>query len=97
MRTGLYETRVEVQDGIAERVIDGRTFLVTTADNYLHRLNEVGTHIWALLHDRRTVGEIIDSIVKEYEVDREVAERDCYAFLQALRDKGIVKLEQPIL
>jgi len=55
-------------------------------------LNEVGTRIWSLIDGKRTISDIIATIVKEYEVDINVAENDVILFLTDLKNKGVINL-----
>ena len=41
----------------------------------------------------RTVDEIVDAIVSEFEVEREVAEADAAAFIEQLRGLGALEIE----
>ena len=55
-------------------------------------LNEVGARIWQLADGRSTVGEIVGTIVKEYDVSTEEAEHDVRNFIKELEQKGMVTL-----
>ncbi len=53
-------------------------------------LNEVAARAWELLDGRRTLGEIRDVIVAEFEVALETAELDLGEFLGRLEEIGAV-------
>jgi hypothetical protein len=55
----------------------------------------VGERIWALIGDGRKVGDIVDAIVSEYDVDRETAEYDVLAFIQELYEGEVVGIDMP--
>lgn len=59
----------------------------------LKTLNPVGGFILDLLDGSRTVGEVVDRVVAEYQVDRPQAEADTAAFLDELSAQGIVDPE----
>jgi len=53
-------------------------------------LNEVGARIWALA-DGRTLGEILDVLVNEYQVERTQLRLDTQAFLSELEGRGLLE------
>jgi hypothetical protein len=55
-------------------------------------LDAVGARIWSLVQEPRTVEEIRDVLVSEYEVEPDRCERDLLALLQRLADEGIVEV-----
>jgi len=57
-------------------------------------LNEVGAHVWRQLQQPRTVGELRDSIVAEYQVEPERCERDLQALLQDLVAHHLIEVRR---
>ena len=55
-------------------------------------LDEVGARIWELAREPRTVAEIQNVILDEYEVDPTSGKRDVLALLQQLADKGLIEV-----
>lgn len=53
-------------------------------------LNEVGVFIWEKLSHHTNEEEIIDSLLKEYDVAPEIAAKDVKAFIQKLRDADLI-------
>ena len=85
-------SRVSQHPDIASRTIDGQEVVVVPATRKLQILNEVATRIWELC-DGRTIGEIADAIVEEFEVDRPEAERDAIELVQDMHERGMVVIE----
>ena len=56
-------------------------------------LAEVGTLIWNMLQTRRRVSEILDRIISEYDVRRDVAEADLHALLADLAERGLIEID----
>lgn len=75
----------------AARVIDGQALVVVLDQRAMHRLNAVGTRVWELC-DGRAVTDIVDAIVSEFDVTREVAEADVARFLDELAKAGMIEL-----
>ena len=56
-------------------------------------LNSVGARVWELLRQPRSVGEIRDALLEEYEVEGERCERDLLDLLEEMRSEGLVEVK----
>ena len=65
-----------------------------TAGTYFG-LDEVGSRIWELVQDRRSVREIRDTLLDEYDVDEERCDRAVQTFLGALEEHGLIVTHAP--
>ena len=55
------------------------------------RLNETGAFLWRALAERdMTEAELVDALLAEYDVSREIAERDVHRVVSALAESGIL-------
>ena len=61
-----------------------------------HGLNSVGARIWNLIQAPRTVHEIRDAIVHEYDVDPDRCERDVLVLLRDLATEGLVEIKDEV-
>ena len=73
------------------RQIDDETILVPIKDNMgdmgsLYNLNEVGAFIWGYFDGQKTIGDIKDRIVKEFEISEEEAQQDLIEFVNQLKE-----------
>lgn len=59
-------------------------------------LDIVGARIWRLIQEPRTVGDLCQVIVEEYDVDPDCCERDVVAFLQDLLAQGLARTEETV-
>ena len=50
----------------------------------LINLNHVGAFIWKCLENDTTVNEVINKVVNEYGIDKELAEKDVNSFINKL-------------
>ena len=71
--------------------VSGETVLLDLASEQYFGLDEVGTRIWALLNDGRSVGEMVEALLGEYAVGREQLEGDLRELLGALMDAGLIE------
>lgn len=69
----------------------GEAAIIDFKSGSYYGLDEVGATIWKLIAEPRTVSEICDAVVAEYEVDPEVCERDVLALLGKLAASGLIK------
>ena len=74
----------------AYRIYDGRATIVLPQQAEVNVLNEVGSHVWDRIDGKRTVGQIIESVVEEFETPAETARRDVLEFIETLRAHGMV-------
>jgi hypothetical protein len=53
-------------------------------------LNAVGTRVWTLLGEPRSVGQLRDTLVEEYSVEEDLCEKDLFVLLEQLRNEGLI-------
>ncbi|MFO0599497.1 MAG: PqqD family protein [Myxococcaceae bacterium] len=77
----------------------GGRWVAATPDDQLHsfegasgEVSEVGERIVELIDGKRSVADIIEALVAEFEVSREVAESDTLDFIGLLADKQVLAL-----
>ena len=86
-------TRVPTQnDDLAWRIVDDECIIVDPVGSQATVLNSLGASIWSLIDGKRTVSEIVDGIVAEYDVSRAVAEVDAKEFFESLFDRKLAQL-----
>jgi hypothetical protein len=74
----------------AWRLIAGEAVILSLDTKVLRGLNDVGSRVWDLIDGQRTISDIIDVIVEEFDVPRAQAAEDVEAFARQLLDKGLV-------
>ncbi len=57
-----------------------------------YTLDPVGARVWNLLQQPRSVLDVRDTLLSEYEVERELCEQDLYALLEKLLGEGLIEL-----
>lgn len=86
------DTRVVAARDQVSAQLDGEAVILNLADGVYYGLNPVGASVWTLLEQPRTVAELRDAIVAEYDVDAPTAEADLRALLDELAGRGLVEL-----
>jgi hypothetical protein len=56
-------------------------------------LNPVGATVWNALQQPRTVGELVDVVTREFEVDAGRCEADLLELLGKLEDAGLIEVQ----
>jgi hypothetical protein len=56
-------------------------------------LDSVGARIWALIQEPKTVEQIKDAILREYDVEPDRCERDVLALLQELAAEDLIEIK----
>lgn len=70
----------------------GEAVILDFKSGVYYGLNEVGTRIWNLIQQPKSVSEIRDAIVAEYEIEPELCDRDLKALLQQLEASGLIEV-----
>ena len=84
-------TVVATRDQVSSDLGGEATILHFKAGTY-YGLDAVGARIWGLIQEPRTVGEVRDVLLSEYEVERDRCESDLVALLQGLADEGLIEV-----
>ena len=62
----------------------------TYSPNQIMSLNETGAFLWKLLEAGAEKGDLIENLIKEYDIDRQIASKDVSLFLSQLQEKALV-------
>lgn len=62
--------------------------------NGLITVNEVGADLWNMLQENVTIDDLLQGILKEYEVEEDAAREDIQEFLATLEKNGILKKDE---
>ena len=84
-----------VSPHVVSRMIQGRALVLDPSRDEIQQLNEVGSHLWALLLDGgQTEQSLARSLVDHFEVERDEALDDVRDFIQELVTRGFLS-ERP--
>lgn len=72
--------------------LDGEVVILNLADGVYYGLDPVGAHVWTLITRPRTVAELRDAVVAEFDVDAPTAERDLLGLLHDMAARGLVEV-----
>lgn len=85
----------KIKDGFIVRKIGPQTMAVPVGErtNEVHglvALNESGELLWSILQDGADKETLISALMNEYEVDRELAEKDVDLYIDMLEKQGVL-------
>ena len=90
------DERYQKDPSMVSREVAGEMILVPIRQNVgdlesIYTLNETAARIWALIDGQRSMREIRDQIVEEFEVGEDEAQRDLIELLGQLEAIGAVE------
>ena len=72
--------------------LSGEAAILNLKSGVYFGLNTVGASIWKLIQEPRSVKEIQDAILEEYEVDPNQCAHDVLELLQELSTNGLIEI-----
>jgi hypothetical protein len=98
-RGGLWMTSVLALDrqvvlgtGQVSCNLEGEEVILDLRTGVYHGLDPVGSHIWQLLHEERSVAELRDAVLAEFEVEEARCESELLTFLDELVTRGWIRV-----
>jgi Coenzyme PQQ synthesis protein D (PqqD) len=83
-------SRISLGDDVVFRDLEGEMVLLDLRRGVYFSLDPLGTRIWHLLDEGRSLDEVVGSIVEEYDTTRQRFAADLLVFLASLREQGLV-------
>ena len=84
------DTTLTVPPQVMSRLVGDETVLLDLASGIYFGVDGVGQRIWEAVADGKKLGETVDIIVAEYDVDREQATADVLHFAETLVKRGLL-------
>jgi hypothetical protein len=72
--------------------LGGQTAILNLASGVYYGLDATGTFVWNLIDRPRTVDDLREALLQEYDVERERCERDLLTLLQELSAEGLIEI-----
>lgn len=86
-----FSTIVAVKEQISSDLA-GEAVILNMKSGIYFGLNEVGARIWALIQQPKSVRELRETLLAEYEVAPEVCDRDLVQLLQDLKTADLIEV-----
>lgn len=82
---------ITISRDVLSQELAGESVLLDLASESYFGLDAVGTRIWQLLQGGADESGLVDALLDEYEVEREVLERDVAELLDRLAEAGLIE------
>jgi hypothetical protein len=86
------DTMVAQVEELVSSDLDGETVMMSVENGKYYGMDPIGSRIWALIKQPRSVSELCDILLTEFNVDRERCDRDVLDFLNELAKDNLVKI-----
>jgi hypothetical protein len=70
----------------------GESVILNLKSGTYFGLNEAGSIVWSLIQQPKSVGEVCQNILQEYEVDPQTCEKDVQALLSDLLTAQLIEI-----
>lgn len=81
--------RLRTED-ISARTIGGETIVLDLPSSQYFAITGIGSRVFQLLAEDRTLDDLVSAITAEYEVDEPTARRDVESFVDRLRQARLL-------
>ncbi|MBO7149694.1 MAG: PqqD family protein [Clostridia bacterium] len=87
---------MKIKDGFILREVADSYVVVAIGEavksfNGVINLNETGALLWKTLQKGAEEKDLVDALLNEYDVERELAENDVKLFIKKLTEAGLIK------
>jgi hypothetical protein len=76
-------------EGLLSAEVDGELMAMSVERGMCYGLNAVGTRIWALIAEPRSISDLCAQLRQEFDVEEEECRRDLVDLLEELRAEGL--------
>ena len=66
--------------------------ILNLKNSVYYGLDPVGAHIWKLLREPKSIGELRDALVDQYDVEAPRCEQDLLELLEKMRGEGLIQV-----
>jgi hypothetical protein len=66
--------------------------ILNLKNSVYYGLDPVGARVWDLLREPRTVSDVLDALLRDYNVEAELCERNLFDLLENLQVEGLIEV-----
>jgi len=89
------ESIVTVTQSQVSCEVNGETVILHFDSGNYFGLNDVGTLVWKMVQQPRSVRDLREALLREYEVDADRCQSDLDILLEELQKHGLVEVRNP--
>ena len=87
---------IEATQSQISQNLKGEEVILHLESGQYYELNKVGTLVWNMIQEPRTVSAIKQTIIEKYDLTEEVCEKDVLKFLQDLQENDLITYKEVI-
>jgi len=76
--------------------LDDEAVILSIKKGVYYSLNPCGNRIWSLIQKPVKVGKVRDSLLEEFDIDKETCEKDLLSLLSDMKNEGLVVIEDTV-
>lgn len=88
----IHDMSFKISSEVTAHEIGDGTFIYNNKRGTCFGLEGIGLEIWQMICEGKTVGEIIDSIQDNYDVDKGAISRDVHSFVNRLTENHLLDM-----
>lgn len=87
-----FSARISVPEQVLVRSFENESVLLNLHSECYHGLDDVGTRIWNILIQSKTIQEAYDSLLAEYDAEPAILRQDLIIFIEEISKRGLVEI-----
>lgn len=88
------ESKVKKVKEIESADLNNEKVMINMEKGKYYALNEIGSRIYEMIEDDKSINDIIDNLLNVYDVDRNVCEKSVIKYLSSLYNAGIIYVSE---
>ena len=89
----LLNSTLAVSKDVVSCDLEEEVAMLNLKDGVYYGLDPVGARIWNLIQKPTKISAILETLIKEYDVEEERCKNDLIELLEELQEKELVKIE----
>lgn len=85
------ESIIRRNEDLLSSDIDGEIVMMSIENGSYYGVNPIGSRIWDIVRNPVKVSDIISVLLKEYDVSKDICEKDVLTFLNTLYNERIIQ------
>ncbi|MEA3492519.1 MAG: PqqD family protein [Campylobacterota bacterium] len=87
------DNKITFAETVFAQEVDGEIVLLDMKSENYFGLDEVGSSIWQAMESGKTIREVREIVLNQYDVESDVLERDLLGFIKKLVESGLIELK----
>ena len=88
----IVQSKIQRNPGMIASNLDGEIVMMSVENGEYYGLDEIGSRIWELIEKPIVIVKLIQSLMVEFEVERQQCEEDTLEFLADLFSRNLINL-----